>query len=326
MVITRSGTTTMRREDLEKFSDAELHDELVKAGIPLHESRHASIDHFLAFYEKKKVPSRAKNADDVAVGGIYTQDKAPSGDIHKGTSDLSLEEKINFIFKMLEEKDRKEEVLPPPNAPSLFYTQQTAPVPNLFFSAAASSPFASVVPNLDYLTAGSSAFFDTASNSHGRIPMPPGFYQSSQASQGPTVTTMQGFPTVSPAQMVNLLVSQLPTFSGTEDDDVDTWIKEVEFVARLHEVNEKVLILAASQKLQKTAREWFDMDPGHIISSWQAFKEALSRRFHRRIPFRETMQKIEARRWNFGRETFQDYAMAKSKLLHPLHLPDRECV
>jgi len=38
------------------------------------------------------------------------------------------------------------------------------------------------------------------------------------------------------------------------------------------------------------------------------------------------MEEIEAKQWNVGKETFHHYAMAKLKLLHPLHLPDKECV
>ena len=38
------------------------------------------------------------------------------------------------------------------------------------------------------------------------------------------------------------------------------------------------------------------------------------------------MQKVDARKWNFSKESFQEYAMYKLKLLHILKLPERERV
>ncbi|KYQ51848.1 hypothetical protein ALC60_09049 [Trachymyrmex zeteki] len=57
------------------------------------------------------------------------------------------------------------------------------------------------------------------------------------------------------AQAVNLLASQLPFFSGLEDENVVIWIEKVERVSRIHTVSDQVTLLAASSKLNKTAKD-----------------------------------------------------------------------
>lgn len=66
----------------------------------------------------------------------------------------------------------------------------------------------------------------------------------------------------STAQAVKLLANQISTFSGTEEEDVELWIRKVERVATIHGVQDGVTLLAASSKLNKSAREWFDLDDG----------------------------------------------------------------
>jgi len=85
--------------------------------------------------------------------------------------------------------------------------------------------------------------------------------------------------TVPPAQAIILLASQLPVFYGSEDDDVDRWLLKVENTAVVHEVNNSIKLLAATSKLQKLARDWFDMDNGSFMRSWFVFKVALVRKF-----------------------------------------------
>ncbi|KYM99954.1 hypothetical protein ALC62_09289 [Cyphomyrmex costatus] len=129
---------------------------------------------------------------------------------------------------------------------------------------------------------------------------------------------------VSPAQAVKLLANQISVFSGTEDDDVEVWIRKVERVASIHGVQDGVTLLAASSKLTKNAREWFDLDDGQINDSWFSFKNAIIKRFKRYVPFHVLMQKVESRKWNFPKESFHDYVLQKMKLMNNLQLPDRD--
>lgn len=125
-----------------------------------------------------------------------------------------------------------------------------------------------------------------------------------------------------PAQAVKMLASQLPAFGGTEKEDVEIWIKKIEKVAQIHRVSDEVTLLAASDKLVKTARRWLDLGTGTVNQSWLVFREAIVRRFKRKVLFHVVMQKVEARTWNYGKETFHDYAMDKLILLDKLQLSE----
>ncbi|XP_067212248.1 uncharacterized protein [Linepithema humile] len=79
-------------------------------------------------------------------------------------------------------------------------------------------------------------------------------------------TVMATMPT---AQAVTLLASQIPYFSGSEDDNVDLWLQKVERVARIHGVADEVILLAVSSKLTKLARDWFDLNTAHKLKLLQ---------------------------------------------------------
>jgi len=80
------------------------------------------------------------------------------------------------------------------------------------------------------------------------------------------------------------------------------------------------MLLAATSKLNKLAREWFDLDTNDINDSWATFKAALSSRFRSRISALEIMDKVEARKWLMHKEAFGEYASQKLKMLKLLIL------
>ncbi|KYM96589.1 hypothetical protein ALC62_12748 [Cyphomyrmex costatus] len=129
-----------------------------------------------------------------------------------------------------------------------------------------------------------------------------------------------------PAQAVSLLASQLPAFQGTQDEDVDIWLSRVKKIALIHGVSDNVKLLAATQKLQKSARDWLDLDVEIVNESWNKFEDAISRRFKRRTSYQDTLQKVESRKWILGKEEFPQYVLQKMKLLQPLRLPQREII
>lgn len=131
---------------------------------------------------------------------------------------------------------------------------------------------------------------------------------------------------VSPGQAIKLLASQVPEFSGAEDDDVNRWIQKVEQVSRIHGASDDITLLAATGKLTKIARRWFDSKTGVVNQTWPIFKQAVISRFQRETLVQVTLHKVEARRWNYPRETFQEYAMDKTDMLHSLNLPDRDVI
>ncbi|KYN26720.1 hypothetical protein ALC57_03909 [Trachymyrmex cornetzi] len=130
------------------------------------------------------------------------------------------------------------------------------------------------------------------------------------------------FAGVNNAQAVTLLASYIPVFHGSENEDIELWIQKVDNISRIHEVNDKITLLAASQKLRKHARDWYDMEAGLVNESWSSFKNSILSRFRVVIPFHVLMQRIEARRWNLNKEIFQEYAFHKIKLMHRLQVPE----
>jgi len=58
-----------------------------------------------------------------------------------------------------------------------------------------------------------------------------------------------------------------------------------------------------------------DSISGSMLESWVGLKDTLIKRFERRIPLHVAMQKIEAHKWLFHKETFQEYAMKKLSLM-----------
>ncbi|KYN10427.1 hypothetical protein ALC57_17444 [Trachymyrmex cornetzi] len=84
----------------------------------------------------------------------------------------------------------------------------------------------------------------------------------------------------------DLLADQIPSFGGTEDEDVEV-------------------------KLVKHARDWYDLDDGSVSLSWPEFRSRISARFKRDIPYGITIRKIDERKWNCSKETFHEYSLKK---------------
>lgn len=124
----------------------------------------------------------------------------------------------------------------------------------------------------------------------------------------------------SPANVVSLLALQIPEFTGEASDNVRRWIQRVDQVARTHRASDEVTMLAASSKLMKTARKWYDSQSGAVLESWANLSQCLKKMFHRRAPFLVTMQKVEARKWIQSKEQFQEYAIDKMSMLYGLEL------
>ncbi|KYN37546.1 hypothetical protein ALC56_08090, partial [Trachymyrmex septentrionalis] len=122
-----------------------------------------------------------------------------------------------------------------------------------------------------------------------------------------------------------LLASQILVFYGSTDDDADRWLRKVERAAAVHGVNDNVKLLAANGKLQKLARDWYDMEE-ESTDSWFTFKEVFIKRFRRQVSFTRVIQKAETCRWNSSKEDFLDYAARKIKLFQPLHLEQKSII
>ncbi|XP_029168381.1 uncharacterized protein LOC114939502 isoform X2 [Nylanderia fulva] len=87
------------------------------------------------------------------------------------------------------------------------------------------------------------------------------------------------------AQSIKFLTNSISSFGGTEDEDISLWLEKIETIADNYGLSPIVRLSAATSKLNKVARRWMDLSPGNINKSWDTFKDAIIRRFKRRILF-----------------------------------------
>jgi len=127
-----------------------------------------------------------------------------------------------------------------------------------------------------------------------------------------------------PGPKVSWLVTQIPEFSGEQDDNVSQWVRRVDKVAQIHGASDGVTLLAASSRLVKSAKKWYNIQTGAVIESWSNLKTELTKIFDRKLPFFRMMQKAEQRKWLPVKETFDQYAINKLTLIYQLNLSERD--
>ncbi|KMQ89733.1 hypothetical protein RF55_10607 [Lasius niger] len=130
----------------------------------------------------------------------------------------------------------------------------------------------------------------------------------------------------SAGQSVKFLSSLIPAFGATDEEDVELWLEKIESVADIHSLPHVVMLSAATAKLTKTARRWFDLSPGEVNRSWICFKTSLLDRFRKKILYDTVRRRAEARKWIPSAESFQDYAMDKLALTRNLKLEDADSI
>lgn len=62
------------------------------------------------------------------------------------------------------------------------------------------------------------------------------------------------------------------------------------------------------------------------MESWIGLRQELTKMFERKVPFYKAMQKVEARKWIQGKETFDQYAIKKVALMHRLDLSAKDTI
>ncbi|CAL1672505.1 unnamed protein product [Lasius platythorax] len=103
-------------------------------------------------------------------------------------------------------------------------------------------------------------------------------------------------PAFSVGNATKVLIGQISSFCGSEEEDVEHWIEKIESTALLHRVCSVDMLSAAASKLTKVARKWFDLKAGVVNRDWDCFKQAIISRFRRNVVFTAVMQKVEARK------------------------------
>lgn len=78
-------------------------------------------------------------------------------------------------------------------------------------------------------------------------------------------------------QAVKFLASSISSFGGTEEENITVWLEKIEVITRNYKLPLMVRLSAATTKLNKMARRWFDLSSGDIFESWTSFKTAIPR-------------------------------------------------
>ncbi|KMQ86352.1 retrovirus-like pol polyprotein, partial [Lasius niger] len=312
----------MDRQRLEKMTKEELDAEAIKYGLDPSDTRKQCIEAIVLHLEEhgprdlldnRDSHSRLSRGASTSYNSPNSEEANVSHSMNSTRAESMLPQFCSFLAEQIMQQQetmrRMMEVL------SISHTSQslaqTVPASSMGMSQPTVSPTAASVPS--------------------RSNNPPQFTPdpSGGASEIAQVTSGQrrtAFTNISPAQAVKLLASQIPEFDGAEDESVELWLQKIERIAQIHGVSEEVTFLAATGKLTKSARRWYDMSTGSTIESWMGFKTAITKRFKRRVLFHIAMQKIEARKWVYTKETFQEYAMDKLALMKNLRLPDQESI
>jgi len=129
-----------------------------------------------------------------------------------------------------------------------------------------------------------------------------------------------------PGNSVSWLATQIPEYSGSDKENVSTWVKRVDQVAGVHGASDGVTLLAASSKLTKLAKTWYEVQTGAAVESWIGLRTEMLKIFERKVPFYESIQRAELREWIPAKETFDEYAIAKLAIIHQLNLPVRNTI
>ncbi|XP_011866710.1 PREDICTED: uncharacterized protein LOC105561385 [Vollenhovia emeryi] len=276
----------MERQRLENLSLEELQSEARRLGLKPPDTQPWCIDALMSFYERNSLP-REKSASVLPPGS--SSDTSSLAAMNPGTNTASSEAVPPLFCSLLLDQMRQQQEV--------------------------------MKKVLDALTLSQS---NQDAHSSAGMANSPG--NRSDVSHESKVQRNPALASVSPAQAVKLLQSQISEFDGSEDGNVDLWLQKVEQVSQIHGVSQKITFLAATAKLTKSARRWYELCNGSAIESWTGFKEAVSKRFKRRILFDVATQKVEARTWMYSKESFQEYALDKLALMKNVCLPEQESI
>lgn len=72
--------------------------------------------------------------------------------------------------------------------------------------------------------------------------------QHAQSEDQQEVRHSEEFFSVPPSQAVKFLATQIPQFSGLDEDDVNIWLEKIESIAALHRLSTSVMLSAAANK------------------------------------------------------------------------------
>lgn len=121
------------------------------------------------------------------------------------------------------------------------------------------------------------------------------------------------------------LYKLIPVFNG-KNMDVSTWIKQVDVVQEVYNVDSNLLHLLVVSKISGTAKDWYDSKVENVQLPWNVLKNELLNNFScRQDRMQIQKRRFEARRWRRG-ELFSTYYHDKTKMGNFLNLSDNDMI
>jgi len=302
----------MDRGTLEQMSVEELRKEARKCRLPSVSDRAELIDALMTHYERRR-PARGGRGQEPDVetgapdqGGPNTDDEAEpvtTSRLRKALSAVT----ADMTKHQLEWQEQQLQLMQ--NQQMQFMQQQQQQFERLAQLLTAGQRGEPMPENLAPLREGDG----TERSRRGSTP------RESMPSPG----TSNGFPH---GNTIKWLSSQIPEFGGTEDENVHAWTARVDRVALIHGATDAAVLLAASSRLVKNAKKWYEIQQGEVLASWGALRGQLQKIFERNVPLYKAIIKVEARKWNRSKESFDEYAIDKMRLTHQLDLPVKSTI
>lgn len=72
-------------------------------------------------------------------------------------------------------------------------------------------------------------------------------------------------------KQIKFAKNTIPAFSGKDDENIRRWIDRVAAVARIYNIPNESLVLAASLQLKDRALKWYHRQPIESVSTWDDF-------------------------------------------------------
>lgn len=116
----------------------------------------------------------------------------------------------------------------------------------------------------------------------------------------------------------------IPPFSGREEENIVKWLERVANVARLYNVPDESLVLAAVNQLKDRALAWYNRQSVESVATWEEFKFQIRRYFERKESYTTILSRVSGRIWRAHAKRFVDYAEDKLQLMQFLTLTEKE--
>ncbi|RLU21486.1 hypothetical protein DMN91_005859 [Ooceraea biroi] len=146
----------------------------------------------------------------------------------------------------------------------------------------------------------------------------------SQGARGGSTASADSNVSAQSWQQIKFATKLIPFFAGKEEENVVIWLERISGVARMHRINDEVIVLAAVTQLKDRTLEWYNRQPLESIASWDEFRFQIRRHFEIKESYTTTLARIGQRTWKAHTEKFVDYAEEKLSLMQALALSEKE--